>query len=129
MNRYVVEIEPMGAVRMTQRGKYVKGNAQRYLAYKDKIGWDLKSRNFLPTTKPCAVKIQFFMPIPQSLSKNKQNGLDGAPHAKKPDIDNLIKGVFDSANKILWEDDNQVVKVEATKRYDMFPRIEIEVTT
>jgi hypothetical protein len=30
-------IEPMGAVRMTTRGKYVKANAKRYLAYKERI--------------------------------------------------------------------------------------------
>jgi len=46
----------------------------------------------------------------------------------KPDIDNLIKMLFDAANGILWHDDKQVVRVIAEKVYtDQIPRTEVEV--
>jgi len=33
----------------------------------------------------------------------------------RSDIDNLIKTVLDGLNGVAWEDDTQVVKVEAVK--------------
>jgi Holliday junction resolvase RusA-like endonuclease len=36
-------------------------------------------------------------------------------HAKKPDIDNLQKSVFDALNGYLWKDDSQISQVTASK--------------
>ncbi|MGG3798629.1 hypothetical protein [Metabacillus fastidiosus] len=41
MLKLTIPVEPMGAVRMTGRGK---PNAQRYLAYKDQIKWIVKQQ-------------------------------------------------------------------------------------
>ena len=38
------------------------------------------------------LNIYFCMPIPQSLSKKKQDELAEQWHIKRPDTDNLIKG-------------------------------------
>lgn len=119
MNQYHVAIKPMGAVRMTNRGKFVKGPAQKYLAYKDEIKLQvmqqLKGKSLL--TDHIEVNITFYMPIPQSWSKKKQEAAVLKPHKSKPDIDNLIKGLFDSLNGLVWKDDNLVSKVTATKLY------------
>jgi Holliday junction resolvase RusA-like endonuclease len=46
----------------------------------------------------------------------------------KPDLDNLIKGVTDSLNGIMWVDDSQVTKVTAEKIYSYVkPHGEIHV--
>ena len=44
---------------------------------------------------------------------------------KKPDIDNIIKGVADSLNKVIYVDDTQIVALKAYKFYSDRPRIEI----
>lgn len=129
MMHYALNIEPMGAVRMTNRGKFVKGNAQRYLSYKKQIAWQLSAQHKgQPITTACRVNIIFCMPIPASYSKKKKAELPGRPHDKKPDIDNLIKGAFDAANGIIWADDNRVIEVKALKVYAEQPGIILEVT-
>ena len=48
---------------------------------------------------------------------------------KKPDLDNLIKSLFDSISKseIVWSDDAIVCDLRARKLYSPNPRIEIEI--
>lgn len=122
-----IPVEPMGAVRMTGRGKYIKPAAQRYLAYKSRIQWLAKQQikgAFFPTGA-LEVRITFFMPIPKSWSNVKKADALWKYHTKKPDADNMVKGVFDALNKIAWNDDNQVAKVTATKVYGDDPGVEV----
>lgn len=125
-----IPVQPMGAVRMTGRGKYVKDNAKRYMAYKTHLQWmanmQLKGHELFEGS--LFVRLTFFMPIPQSMRGKERNAaVNGGYHKKKPDIDNLIKGVFDALNGVAWKDDNQVSKVEAEKIYGPEPGIKIEV--
>ena len=39
----------------------------------------------------------------------------------------IIKSTLDGLNGLLWEDDNQIVKIVAEKYYSDHPRVEIEV--
>ena len=48
--------------------------------------------------------------------------------AKKPDIDNIVKVVLDSLNKIAFNDDNQVIEVTAKKFYSENEYIEVVLT-
>ena len=45
----------------------------------------------------------------------------------KPDIDNLLKFVFDACNGILWDDDKLICEVQCRKLYSEAPSTEIEV--
>nr|WP_320443163.1 RusA family crossover junction endodeoxyribonuclease [Limosilactobacillus oris] len=45
----------------------------------------------------------------------------------KPDTDNYIKSTLDGLNGLLWDDDNQIVDLVASKFYSDNPRVEIEV--
>ncbi|MFT0800348.1 RusA family crossover junction endodeoxyribonuclease [Bacillus swezeyi] len=120
-----IPVEPMGAVRMTGRGKFVKPNAKRYLSYKDfiklKAKEQLKGQDLF--TGPITVDILFQMPIPKSWAKWKKRIAPGKRHISTPDIDNLIKGVFDALNSIAWTDDKQVSDVTAVKIYSEEPGI------
>lgn len=126
-----IDIAPIGAVRMTQRGKWVSDKAQRYLAYKEQIAWQIKARMRDLKTEPimsaCTVKVIFHMPMPKSWSDKKKMAMIGHYHTSKPDIDNLVKGLFDAANGIVWKDDSQVVEVKAEKGYRNEPGIWLEV--
>lgn len=60
-------------------------------------------------TGPLAVKVAFFLTKPKSVKREYP--------IVKPDVDNLLKSTFDAMNGILWEDDCQIVSLEASKRY------------
>lgn len=123
----VIPVEPMGAVRMTQRGKYMSKSAMKYLNYKAYLKHHAKiqaqGKQF--DKQPLEVQIRFRMPVPASWSPKKRSAALGRYHMKKPDADNLVKGVFDSLNKIVWADDNQVAKLSAVKVYGEEPGIEV----
>lgn len=127
--KYDLSVEPMGAVRTTQRaGARAKGG-MRYVRYKEDIGWQVKMQQYgandlLATAIqiPCIV---FRMPIPKSRKGKVQ---EGEAHIVKPDIDNLIKGLFDAVNGLVWVDDNRVAKIGSVEKvYSENPGIYFEV--
>lgn len=88
------------------------------------------------------VYVTFYMKAPQSIAKKptprarpktwekfKRFMSELLWHPTKPDLDNLIKAVFDSISdaKCVWNDDNQVAMIVAKKMYSPKPRIEINV--
>lgn len=129
MIEFTVNVNPMGAVRMTQRGKWKSDSAQRYLSYKSQIGFEARKHIKTPLSGPVHAVITFFYPIPTSFSKFKKEKARKGEIAPvvKPDIDNCVKGIFDALNKIAWNDDNQVVSTNASKVYSDQPRIEIRI--
>ena len=76
-----------------------------------------------------AVTILLFITPPASWSNKKM--LQALNHeilpTTKPDIDNVIKGIFDAMNEIVWNDDKQVVDVTVRKRYANCARATVEV--
>ena len=84
-----------------------------------------------PLRGPVSVSCGFYMPRPKAhygTGKNARILKNSAPkrHAKKPDLDNLIKFVLDCLNMSgVWTDDNQVYKIESHKVYSSKPRTEI----
>ncbi len=74
------------------------------------------------------IDMVFKMPIPQSLSKKKQRELDGQPHVKKPDLDNLVKAVLDALNDgVAFVDDSKVWCINACKEYAEEPSVWIGI--
>lgn len=64
-------------------------------------------------------EIDLYFAIPKSYSKKRrQNCLVGIEKcAKKPDIDNILKNIFDSGNGYIYKDDIQIVEVICRKHY------------
>jgi len=83
------------AVRMTQRGKFVKPRAQAYLASQEAIRWQIKQQmmakewEMLPERTPLKVRISLWV----------------AKRMHGADLDNLIKAVEDSAQGIVFKND------------------------
>ena len=70
-----------------------------------------------PYTGPVAVSLTFFMKRPQTLCRKKDPEYP-IYCPKKPDLDNLVKAVYDAlTNAGLWKDDSQVVLSDACKMY------------
>lgn len=91
MISFIVSGRPVPAVRMTQRGKYVKQNAQRYLDYKMQVGWIAKQAGIKFLKGRVGVDITVYL----------AGGLDG-------DWDNYGKSITDSLNNIAYKDDRQI---------------------
>ena len=72
-----------------------------------------------------AIKV-IYEPI-KSISKKKRNELIGTYYDKKPDIDNIIKSIMDALNKVVYEDDKQIVQLIAEKFYGEQDKIIIEI--
>ena len=73
------------------------------------------------------IAMAFTMPIPQSYSNKKKKELEGQPHTKKPDLDNLVKAVLDALNGVAFEDDSLISDINASKTYAEEPGVYIMV--
>lgn len=82
-----------------------------------------------PSARPIEVLLELRMEIPVSWSKAKRLAASvGTVRAtKKPDADNVLKGVKDACNGIVWVDDSQVVVITVRKLYHAEPCVVIAV--
>lgn len=73
--------------------------------------------------------IKFYRQIPKSTTKKDRiEYLAGIQRPiVKPDIDNYSKGVLDALNGIIYQDDSQIVSLQADKFYSDDPRVELVI--
>lgn len=74
-----------------------------------------------PLSVPISVQIKFIMKRPKS-AKNRPFP------SVKPDMDNLIKAIWDAANGILWVDDALICEAKESKVYGHEAGIEVVVS-
>lgn len=98
---FTVPGKPIPAVRMTQRSKHRNPQAQRYLAYKDAVGWTAKAAGIERYDGPVIVAIDVFL-----ANRMGQRG----------DIDNIGKALTDSLNGIAYDDDKQITRLTISLR-------------
>jgi Holliday junction resolvase RusA-like endonuclease len=123
----MISIELYGDPVPQARPRIVRGGRHSYdpkAKIKEGYKWQIKSQYreevLLP---PLCADLIFFMPIPKSTSKLKRRQmLNGTiPHMKKPDLDNMIKFVFDCMNGLVFQDDSQISELRAKKIYSESP--------
>lgn len=73
-------------------------------------------------TGPVVLDLFFYLPRPKTLPKKIRY------HVRKPDRDNLEKGVKDALKGVLYKDDAQVFDGRTRKEYGDPPRVVIGVT-
>ena len=113
--KITIKGRPVPYVRTTQKAKYVSKSYKRYYDYKLYVQTILKSAYKSPPLEDYIhVTVNVFL-----CGKTAPMGRDG-------DIDNYIKSILDSANKILFKDDRQVISIEANKIKSNDERVEIE---
>lgn len=82
--------------------------------------------NKLPMLQgPITAEVVIKYDIPKSTSKKQKELMlqDAIKPCKKPDIDNILKIIFDSLNGIAYKDDNQIVQVSCRKMYADEPKV------
>jgi Holliday junction resolvase RusA-like endonuclease len=117
---------PKGRPRLSRFGTYTPEKTKRFendvrLLVKSLIG------NQQPLETPIEVFLYFRLPVPQSYSKKRTEAcLSGSEKpSKKPDLDNLAKGVMDAFNGLIYKDDSQIVEMHLTKVYDVKTGIDV----
>ncbi|MNJ10053.1 Endodeoxyribonuclease RusA [compost metagenome] len=78
---------------------------------------------------PVMVELRIVMGVPASKSKKwKAQALAGEVFpTKKPDMDNVIKAIYDGLNGVVWKDDVQVVDAFVRKRYGATPGVHVRI--
>ena len=124
-----------GRPRYSRRGEYVHTyTPQKTKNFEDAIRFEFMASNCeaMPVyDREVSLKATVLVgvPIPKSYSKKRQALCRDrfiAP-SKKPDIDNILKSVFDALNGYAFADDVQIVQVYAEKVYAEEPFVEVEI--
>lgn len=102
---------------------------KEYMRYKDNLRILIKRHKIAKRTGLVALQIEFIFKIPASWSKKKQiEVLKSQNVTNNKDVDNLAKGVMDAMNDLIYDDDRQVVKLTASKRYGETDNIKINIS-
>ena len=90
----------------------------------------MKASGFTMIEGPCSIEIFAFFEVPKSKSKKfREAALNGLERpTKKPDLSNIVKGIEDALNGLVYKDDSSIVSLKIQKYYSEFPRVEIEIS-
>ena len=90
---------------------------QKTREYEDKVVqyWKCQSGKGFAAGVPLKAEINGYFPIPKSLSKKRRAALDGTPHVKKCDADNLAKAILDALNGHAYNDDSAIALLTVRK--------------
>jgi Holliday junction resolvase RusA-like endonuclease len=115
----LIKIKPVPKPRMTRSDKWKKRPAVlRYWQFCD----ELRSKCGALALGNRA-RIIFFIGMPtKTWSKKKRAEMAGKPHDQKPDVDNMIKGIFDA----LFKDDSKIYSIFAEKYWAEEDAIDLE---
>lgn len=64
---------------------------------------------------PLRATVTAFFTVPKSTSKKKAAALDGTPHTKRPDADNVAKAILDALNGHAYNDDSAIEALTVRK--------------
>ena len=79
----------------------------------------MKYRGIKPLDGRLSVTIKAYFGIPKNASKKQREEMlnNYISPVKKPDIDNIAKIILDALNKLAFNDDNQITKLNIEKVY------------
>lgn len=91
--------------------------------WKQQISGAAAAQNVHPFPKETSVAIvlDFYLAKPASVPKRRSRP------CVKPDLDKLVRAVFDAVTGIVFHDDAQIVDVTARKHYGEVERVEIQI--
>lgn len=123
---YATEINGKASVRSFQSSKVKREERNIRLDIKSQLPPDFK-----PLMEGVRVSVTFIFPFPKSFSKAKLKQHDEGKvffKTTKPDLtDNLMKGLFDAAQGVLFLNDSQVCEVHSVKIYGHTPKTVLRI--
>lgn len=123
---------PKGRPRFARRGSFVTTYTdEKTASYENlvKITAQKAMQGAKLFEEAVSVAVELYVSPPASWSQKKQRlALDGELFpTSKPDVDNVLKGIFDAMNDIVWTDDKLVCDVNVIKRYAQIPCAKVVV--
>lgn len=133
--KFVVPGEPKGKGRPrveNRHGKSIARTPEDTVVYENLVKtvyYQQCQRAQFPKGTPLEVRVMAYYSIPQSESKKRQAMMESHQirPMKKPDVDNVVKIILDSLNKIAYHDDAQVVDCMFRKFYSYQPRVVVTI--
>lgn len=131
--KYYGEAVGKGRPRVSRRGNYVHTyTPEKTRAFEEAIRFEFMAQNceqmpVYPKEQSLKAAVLIGVSIPKSYSKKKQALCrDGVlVPAKAPDVDNILKAIFDSLQGAAYENDSQIVVIVAEKMYAEEPFVEV----
>jgi Holliday junction resolvase RusA-like endonuclease len=108
---------PQGSKKSIGNGRFIEAS-KKLPAWRKRVreaaADAVASANWVTLSGPTELSVVFFLPRPKSVTATRRP-LPTVP----PDIDKLVRGVFDSCTDAgVWDDDSLVCKISAHKMYD-----------
>ena len=132
--KFVIPGDPQGKARgrtfiHSSTGKPTTMTPEKTVLYENLVKMCYQQQCGTYTEKPIHAVVIIYYSVPKSTpKKNIEPMLMGViKPCKKPDVDNIIKVVFDALNGIAYKDDTQIFEVHAVKRYGETARVEVEL--
>ena len=119
LTEIVVPITPVPASRPRVKRNGTVYYSKRYTQFRKDMErfWKMHNSKIFAKSIPLAVDISLEIPLPKSIRSVNRGKISGTPHIGSTDIDNIFKGILDSMNGIIFEDDASVWKLSGTKRW------------
>ena len=77
--------------------------------------WKFQSGKGFAAGVPLTATVTAFFTVPKSMSKKKAAAMDGTPHIKRPDADNVAKAILDALNGHAYNDDSTIALLTVRK--------------
>jgi len=124
--RLVIQGEPVakGRPRLSRNGTYTP---EKTKTAEEAIGWAFKQSGQKKLEGMLNLFVSFRFTLPKSASK-KLKGMVRMFKATRPDLDNLVKLVTDALNGLAYDDDSQIISINAEKVYAEQAYTEIWIT-
>ena len=117
---------PASRPRVTRWSTYY---GKKYTNFKEEMLSLTSDIVFTPLEGNIFAQLQFNVPIPKSWTKKKKEAKNGAYCDNHADIDNYCKAILDSLNGVYYEDDKQIVMLQATMLWATEASIDCSFTT
>lgn len=124
------EVVPWKRPRFNGKTKHVFEDSE-IKAYKEKViqAYKKSGGRYFDKDVPLKCDVTIFTQVPMSASRIKRGNLiRNCRPTKRPDNDNLYKGITDALNGVAYYDDSQIVDTGIHKFWSYEPRAEVTIT-